>query len=97
MQPGARARGAARRPKPSEFDPDQHEQDEDDQPVADQQRRDDRRVGMIGVKPAKTRKVASARTNAPPTAKGPNRAVGPLSSKGARLPAPLFVVAPSKP
>ena len=49
-------------------------------------------VGRIGVKPAKTRNVASARTKAAPTAISPNRPVGPLSSKGAGPRAPVVVV-----
>ena len=45
-------------------------------------------VGMIGVKPAKTTKVATASSKAAPTANGPNRpAVRPLNSKrSARCP-----------
>ena len=48
------------------------------------------------MKPAKTRKVASASTNAAPTAMGPNRAVGPLSSNGAAPCPPKVFVAPVK-
>ena len=77
------------------FDADQNDKGDDDEAVADQagwRRRSG--SGRIGVKPAKTRNVASASTNAAPTATGPNRAVGPLSSKGVdpRSP-PLVVVA----
>jgi len=51
-------------------------------------------VGRIGVKPAKTRNVARASTKAAPTAIGPKRPVGPLSSKGvAPVAAALVVVA----
>ena len=49
-------------------------------------------VGRIGVSPAKIRNVASASTKAAPTATGPNRAVGPLSLKGAAPRAPMVVV-----
>ena len=38
-------------------------------------------VGMIGVKPAKTRNVAKARTKAAPTTTIPKRPVGGLSSR----------------
>ena len=48
-------------------------------------------VGMIGVKPAKTRKVARARTKAAPTTITPNRPVGRLSSKSAAPRASMVV------
>ena len=43
-------------------------------------------VGMIGVKPAKTRNVARARTKAAPTTIIPKRPVGRLSSRSADAP-----------
>ena len=52
-------------------------------------------VGMIGVKPAKTRNVARARTKAAPTTTIPKRPVGGLSSRSGE-PRALIVVVPVK-
>ena len=52
-------------------------------------------VGMIGVKPAKTRNVASASKKAAPTTIPPKRPVGRLSSKSA-LARTSIVVRPSQ-
>ena len=52
-------------------------------------------VGMMGVTPAKTRNVASARTKAALTTITPKRPVGRLSSRSAE-PRALIVVVPVK-
>jgi hypothetical protein len=52
-------------------------------------------VGMIGVKPAKTRNVAKARRKAAPTTTIPKRPVGGLSSSSGD-PRALIVVVPDK-
>ena len=52
-------------------------------------------VGMMGVKPAKTRNVAKARTKAAPTTIIPKRPVGRLSSRSVD-PRALIVVVPVK-
>ena len=52
-------------------------------------------VGMIGVKPAKTRNVASASTKAALTTITPNRPVGRVSSKSA-APRVSWIVVPVK-
>ena len=96
VQPGAGPRRPSRRAKAAKLHRNQDDQDDDDQAVARPTGSGRRSPsGMMGVKPAKTRNVASARTKAAPTTITPKRPVGRLSSRSAE-PRALIVVVPVK-